>query len=199
MVLKALRVPLSTIALLVGGALWGANAMSAPTVNKFDPTATVGGVPLVLNGKGTRYKVVVKVYDMPLYTTKRVDTPGALLALDGAKKLSFVALRELSGTDLGRLFVRGMSDNASKQQLLPHTVATSRLIEVFSGKSKLSAGDTFAMEYVPGKGTTFFIQGVPQGAPVGNDEFFALVLRVWFGDSPADWKLRDGLLDGARD
>ena len=39
----------------------------------------------------------------------------------------------------------------------------SREIEIFSGRSKLVAGDTFAMEFTPGKGTQFFIAGVPQG------------------------------------
>mgnify|MGYP003351961212 CR=1 FL=1 len=56
--------------------------------------------------------------------------------------------------------------------------------------------ETFAMDFVPGKGTQFYIQGQPQGAPVGDDEFFTLVLRIWFGDTPADIPLRDALLDG---
>lgn len=174
-------------------------AVSAPTATRFEASTTVDGLALKINGKGTRYRFVAKVYDMALYTTKRVDTPADLLALPGSKKLAFVALRDLPGTDLGRLFVRGMTDNASSQQILRHTLATTRLIEIFSGKGKLLPGETFAMEFVPGKGTTFFIQGVPQGTPVGNDEFFALVLRIWFGESPADWKLRDGLLDGGTD
>jgi hypothetical protein len=68
------------------------------------------------------------------------------------------------------------------------------LIEIFSGKAKLSAGDTFAMEFVPGKGTTFFIQGQAQGAPIGDAEFFSMVLRIWIGPVPADFKLKDALL-----
>jgi hypothetical protein len=50
------------------------------------------------------------------------------------------------------------------------------------------------MEYVPGKGTTFFIQGQPQGTPVGDAEFFSMVLRIWVGPVPADFKLKDALL-----
>ena len=80
-----------------------------------------------------------------------------------------------------------------------HTLATTRLIEVFSGKPKLVPGDTFAMDFVPGKGTQFYIQGQAQGEPVGDDEFFTLVLRIWFGNSPADTQLRDALLDGGKD
>ena len=171
-------------------------ATAAPTVNKFDPTAQVGGQALQLNGKGTRVRLVFKAYDMGLYTAKRVSTAAELFALPGAKRLQFTALRELPGTDLGRLFLRGISDNTPAAQLTRHTLATTRLIEIFSGKPKLVAGDTFAMDFVPGKGTQFYIQGQPQGEPIGDDEFFMLVLRIWFGDSPADTQLRAALLEG---
>jgi hypothetical protein len=50
------------------------------------------------------------------------------------------------------------------------------------------------MEHVPGKGTTFFIQDQPQGAPVGDPEFFGMVLRIWVGESPADHLLKKALL-----
>jgi hypothetical protein len=50
------------------------------------------------------------------------------------------------------------------------------------------------VEFVPGKGTIFYILGKQQGNPVGDDEFFAMVLKIWFGESPADMQLRDALL-----
>jgi Chalcone isomerase-like len=172
---------------------------AAPTTSVFDASADVGGTALQLNGKGTRFRFAFRVYDMALYTTKKVTTPEDLLTLPGPKRLQFVALRELSGTDLGRLFLRGMADNATGDQMNRHTVASTRLIEVFSGRQKMLPGEAFAMNYEPGKGTTFFIQGKAQGAPVGDDEFFKLVLKIWFGDSPADRLLRDALLDRAKE
>lgn len=183
--------------LLVAAMAASLHASAAPTVNKFEPTAQLGGSALQLNGKGTRVRLVFKAYDMGLYTAKRVTTPADLFALPGPKRLQFIALRELPGTELGRLFLRGMSDNTPSAQMTRHALATTRLIEIFSGKPKLMPGDSFAMDFVPGKGTQFYIQGQPQGAPVGDDEFFGLVLRIWFGESPADIPLRDALLDGA--
>lgn len=187
------------IAALAAGLALAQQAVAAPTVNKFEPSAQLGGSTLQLNGKGTRVRLVFKAYDMALYTPRRVSTPAELLALPGPKRLQFTALRELPGTELGRLFLRGMSDNTPAAQMTRHTLATTRLIEVFSGKAKLMPGDSFAMDFVPGKGTQFYIQGQPQGEPVGDDEFFTLVLRIWFGDSPADVHLRDALLDGGKD
>lgn len=186
-------------ATLIAGMALCLQAGAAPTVHKFGPTAQLGGSALLLNGKGTRVRLVFKAYDMGLYTTQRATTPAQLFALPGPKRLQFTALRELQGTELGRLFLRGMSDNTPSQQMTRHTLATTRLIEIFSGKPKLAVGDTFAMDFVPGRGTQFYIQGQPQGEPVGDDEFFTLVLRIWFGDSPADATLRDALLDGGKD
>jgi hypothetical protein len=182
------------MATLIAGTVLCLQAAAAPTTTKFDTTAQLGGSTLQLNGKGTRVRLVFKAYDMGLYTTKHVGTAAELLALPGAKRLQFTALRELPGTDLGRLFLRGISDNTPAAQLTRHTLATTRLIEIFSGKPKLMPGDTFAMDFVPGKGTQFYIQGQAQGEPIGDDEFFTLVLRIWFGESPADTQLRDALL-----
>lgn len=193
--LQALAAHARTAALIAGTVLC-LQATAAPTTSKFDTTTQLGGSTLQLNGKGTRVRLVFKAYDMGLYTTKRVTTAADLFALAGPKRLQFTALRELPGTELGRLFLRGISDNTPSQQLTRHTLATTRLIEIFSGKPKLMPGDTFTMDFVPGKGTQFYIQGQAQGEPVGDDEFFSFVLRIWFGNSPADANLRDALLEG---
>ena len=115
------------------------------------------------------------------------------VTLTGFKELA-ETLRELPGTDLGRLFIKGLGENSKREEVNRHLTAMNRFIEIFSGRSKLMPGDGFAMDFVPGKGTQFYIAGVPQGAPVGDDEFFTLVLRIWFGESPADHLLRDALL-----
>ena len=176
-----------TLALAMG-------ASHAAPSTKFEPALQVAGTGLQLNGAGTRYKAIFKVYDMALYTTKKVNTPEALIALDGPKRLQFVALRELPGTDLGRLFIKGLSENSPNETVQKHTLSSTRFIEIFSGKPKLVPGDTFAMEFVPGKGTQFYINAQPQGGPVGDAEFFTMVLKIWVGQTPADNGLKDALL-----
>jgi hypothetical protein len=172
----------------------GTTPLQAAPSTVFARSVEIGGSTLQLNGAGTRYRLAFKVYDMALYTQKPVRSSAELLALPGPKRLHFVALRELAGTDLGRLFLRGMGDNATPEQMNRHSLASTRLIEVFSGRPKMLPGESFAIDFEPGRGTTFTIQGKAQGAPVGNDEFFSLVLRIWFGDAPADRSLRDELL-----
>lgn len=182
--------------LLLAGALASSPGWvgAAPTSTRFEPTTQLQGTQLQLNGAGTRFRVVFKVYDLALYTAKKVSTPEDLLALPGPKRLSFVALREIPGTDLGVAFIKGLQANAAKDQVQKHTGSSTRLIDIFSGQSKLMPGDTFAMDYVPGSGTTFYISGKAQGAPVGDAEFFGMVLKIWVGNSPADSLLKDALL-----
>lgn len=169
-------------------------AATTTVTTTFAPTQVVQGTTLLVNGMGTRYKAIFKVYDLALYTQSKVSTPEALLALAGPKRLNFVALRDVPGTDLGLAFIKGLNSNSSPELVQKHTASSTRLIDIFSGKPRLVAGDTFAMEYVPGKGTTFFIQGQAQGAPVGDAEFFGMVLKIWVGPAPADFKLKDALL-----
>lgn len=180
----------ATLALFLTGNAFAANTSSS----KFEPTGTVQGTTLLLNGAGTRHKFFFKVYDLALYTKSNVSTPEELLALPGPKRLNFVALRELAGTDIGKSFIKGLSANSSPEMVTRYNSSNSRLIEIFAGRPKLMPGDSFAMEFVPGKGTTFFIVGQPQGAPVGDDEFFNMVLKIWVGDDPADSGLKDALL-----
>jgi hypothetical protein len=174
------------------------SATQATPSTKFEPTLQVQGTKLVLNGAGTRYKAIFRVYDMGLYTTEKITTPEKLLALPGPKRLQFTALRELPGTDLGLLFIKSMSENTPKEIVQKHSISTSRLIEIFSGRSKLMPGDSFAMDYLPGKGTQFYIVGKAQGDPVGDAEFFSMVLKIWVGNSPADSLLKDALLGNER-
>ncbi|NML46210.1 hypothetical protein HHL11_20850 [Ramlibacter sp. G-1-2-2] len=169
-------------------------AVAAPTQTNFPSEIQVAGTRLQLNGAGTRYKAVFKVYDLGLYTAAKASSPDTLLKQAGPMRLQFTALRELPGTDLGLLFIKGLQENSPKDKVQKHAVSSNRLIEIFSGKSKLVPGDTFAMEYVPGKGTQFFIQDQPQGAPVGDAEFFGMILKIWVGDAPADHLLKKALL-----
>lgn len=90
--------------------------------------------------------------------------------------------------------MKGLSANSPKELARKHTVSANRLIEIFSGRSKLIPGDTFAMQFIPGQGTQFFIGGQPQGSPVGDAKFFGMVLGIWVGSSPADYGLKAALL-----
>lgn len=182
------------IATAAGWHTTSASGAEGVTPISFDPLMTVASTRLIMNGHGSRKKAYFWMYDLALYLPGKAYTAEKAMAMEGPKVLSFVARRDLPGGDLGRLFVKGMGQNTSADAMQRHVKDVTRLIEVFTGKSMLHPGDDFRMEYVPGKGTTFYILGEPQGAPVGDAEFFGMALGIWLGSDPADQKLKDALL-----
>ncbi len=161
---------------------------------KYLPTAQVGGQNLVLNGAGVRYKFVIKVYAAGLYLTSKAGTSEAVLAAPGPKRLHVVMLRDIDANELGRLFTRGMQDNAPKEEFSKSIPGTLRMADIFSARKKLAAGDNFSVDWVPGLGTTVLINGKAQGKPVKEPEFFTALARIWLGGKPADEGLKAALL-----
>jgi hypothetical protein len=154
----------------------------------------VAGSPLQLNGAGTRYKFIIKVYTAGLYLTAKAGTPEAVTAAPGPKRLHVVMLREIDANELGKLFTRGMQDNAPRESFSKSIPGTLRMAEIFSSRKKLVAGDSFSVDWVPGVGTTVLVNGQPQGAPIKEPEFFTALMSIWLGPRPADDQLKAALL-----
>lgn len=161
---------------------------------KFAPTAQVGTTTLHLNGAGIRYKFFIKVYAAGLYLTTKASTPEAVLAAPGPKHLHVVMLREIDANELGRLFTRGMEDNAPRDEFSKSIPGTLRMADIFSTRKKLLPGESFSVDFVPGQGTTVLVNGQPQGAPIKEPEFFTALIRIWLGPKPAYGPLKDALL-----
>jgi Chalcone isomerase-like len=161
---------------------------------RFPKQIQLEGVKLALNGLGTRYKAIFKVYDMGLYTSAKAGTMQEAINAPGPKKLHFIAHRELSTSEIGHLFYQGIKDNNSAELNLKHMASAARLSDIASVRAKILPGESFSMEFVPGKGLTFFVMDKPQGPAIGDAEFFAMVLKIWLGNVPADFMLKDALL-----
>ncbi len=161
---------------------------------KFEDSADVRGSKVQLNGAGVRYKAVFKVYAAGLYLSKKAATTDEALAAPGAKRVSITMLRDIDSAELGKLFSRGIEDNMDKAGFSKLVPGVLRMGQVFSDIKKLSAGDVFTIDWIPGTGTMITVKGVAQGEPFKEPEFFNALLRIWLGPNPADWKLKDALL-----
>ena len=153
---------------------------------RYAPSVQLAGSTLQLNGAGIRYKFVIKVYTAGLYLGTKVGTPEAVLAAPGPKRMHVVMLRDIDANELGKLFTRGMQDNAPKDEFSKSIPGTLRMADIFSAKKKLVAGDSFSVDWVPAVGTTVLVNGKAQGEPVKEPEFFNALLRIWLGQNPAD-------------
>lgn len=183
----------SAAALMALAAPAGAQTVELAGV-KYPPTTPLAGSALQLNGAGIRYKFVVKVYTAALYLGAKAATPEAVLDQPGAKRMHVVMLRDIDANELGKLFTRGMQDNAPKGEFSKFIPGTLKLAEIFSAQKKLKAGDSFYVDFVPGQGTTVLVNGKPTAEPIKEPEFFSALLRIWLGPNPADNGLKDALL-----
>lgn len=183
-------------ALCIAAAMsWGI-ASAAQTINgvKVDDATDVQGTALQLNGAGTRYKFVVKVYVAALYTGKKVASLDELIALPGPKRLNVTMLRDVDAAELGKLLTRGMEDNSGRAEVSKMINGLIRMGQIFADQKKLVAGDTFQLDWVPGSGTIMTVKGKVQGEPFKEPEFFKALMAIWLGTSPADSRLKDALL-----
>ncbi len=173
------------------------NATAAPLVIhgvKIEDSANVGGATLQLNGAGTRYKGPFKVYVGDLYTTKKVSSLEELVAAPGPKRLTMTFLREIEAGPFGRLLTRGVEDNVSKAEMSKLVPGLIRMGDIFTVNKLLVPGDVITIDWIPGTGMVVNAKGKVQGEPFKEPEFFKAIMSIWFGQSPADWRLKDAML-----
>jgi len=161
---------------------------------KYETAQDVGGHKLQLNGAGIRYKAVFKVYTAGLYLGAKAATPEAVLATPGPKRIHIVALRDIDGNDLGKLFTKGMEQNATREEFAKSINGVLKIAELFAAKKELTKGESFSVDWVPGAGAVVLVNGKPHGEPIKEPEFYGALLRIWLGKVPADDQLKDALL-----
>ncbi len=163
---------------------------------KYESTELVGGSKLQLNGAGLRRKAIFKVYTAALYLGSKAGTTEAVLNAPGPKRMHIVMLREINAAELGKLFARGMEDNAPREEFSKSIAGVMTMSDIFSTYKKLQAGDSFTVDWVPGTGTVITINGKVAGTPIKEPEFYSGLLKIWLGKAPADTLLKENLLGG---
>ena len=182
-------------ALFVALSPLGARADSVDVAGvKFDTSLDLAGQKLQLNGAGIRYKFIIKVYAAGLYLGAKASTPEAVLAAAGAKRIQIVALRDIDGNDLGKLFTKGIEQNSTRQEFMKSINGVLKIAEMFANKKDLMKGESFSVDYLPGVGSVVMLNGKPQGDAIKEPEFFGALMNIWLGKSPADEQLKDALL-----
>ena len=188
---KALRTLFICIALF-----WSTGVFSMTEIAgvKVQDSITVAGQKLQLNGAGIRYKGPFKVYVGDLYTAQPVKSLDELIAAPGPKRLGMTFLREINSADFGKLLTRGIEDNVNRKEISKIVVGMMKMGEIFAANKNFEPGDVCALEWDPEKGLSIWAKGKLQAEPFKDPAFFRALMSIWFGDSPADWKLKDQML-----
>ncbi len=176
----------------------GLTALQAPAREiqgvKYEEAIELAGSKLQLNGAGTRYKAVFKVYTAGLYLSRKAASVPEVQAAPGPKRLTLTFVREIGSEELGRLFIKGIKSNTPNEEYTRIVGSVMRMSQVFYDARKMKIGETINMDWVPGKGAVISIRDVPVGDPFPEPEFYNALLRIWIGTDPADWQLKDALL-----
>ena len=194
--------PHLAMAWMLAGALLAAVPRGAQAAEvegvKLAEQISVAGQPLVLNGAGTRYRAVFKVYVAGLYLPRKTHLVDEILKAGAEpRRLQLTMLRDIDAAEFGKMFYRGMEDNMDRNAFAKLVPGVMRMSQVFTDFKRNKAGDVIDIDWVPGTGMTIHVNGQSAGEPFKEPEFFAALMRIWLGTKPPDWKLKDALLGKA--
>ena len=165
---------------------------------KLEDKTQLSGSTLELNGAGTRYKAIFKVYVAGLYLGKPAATLDEVINQPGPKRMTVTMLRTIDSKELGKLLTRGMEDNVDKASMSKLIPGLLRMGEIFAAQKPLVEGDNFLIDWVPGTGSVITVKGQVQGEPFKEPEFFKALMSIWLGHTPADFKLKEALLGASK-
>lgn len=180
-------------------ALWatlhGPTAMAAEVAGiRFEDNIHLNGTPLLLNGAGVRYMAVFRVLAAGLYLSKKATTTDLAYTAPGPKRMQLVMLVDMDAKKFSKEFIKGFSANVGKTAMSRLIPGLTRMGTLIDGHGRFARGDTITIDWIPGSGAVIAINGLPQGEPFQEQEFFDTLLANWIGPTPADWKLKEALL-----
>lgn len=164
-------------------------------------TAEIGGVafarevavhdtPFTLHSLGLLRRFFIKGYAAALYLGEGAS-PADVLG-DVPRRLELQYYLSIDGDDFARAALAILERSMPAEELEPLRGRIDAMAALFED---VSAGDRYALTYLPGRGTELALNGKPRGTIPGAD-FAAAYFGIWLGEDPIDAALRDRLLEG---
>lgn len=147
------------------------------------------GARFVLVGATTfRWMSVIKVYDARLHLG--TGEPSSKVFADIPVRLQLTYHRGFTAAEI----IKG-GDTLLARNVKAETLVSlrERLERINRAYRDVREGDSYALTYVPGKGTTLRLNGSPLITVPGHD-FAAAYFQIWLGDDPISKSMRDTLL-----
>jgi hypothetical protein len=190
-----MRAWITALAISLFAASAGAQPVTIEGVS-FEPTVTMGGQQLVLNGAGLRTRVLFKVYAAGLYVPQKSGDPAALLAQAGPRRVAIGMLRNVDAGTFADALLEGLTANHTAGQIAALKPQIDALLSELKSIGEAKKGDRIQLDWVPESGTQLVVNGQPRGEPIAGAPFFGALLRIWLGDKPVDAALKKAMLGG---
>jgi len=163
---------------------------------RYEGSIVLGGQPLVLNGVGVRKRFLFDIYVGGLYVPRKAARTEELVAQPGPKRVALRFLRDVEGELFVNSLHTGLKANHTEAELARWQKHVDALTTTIKTIALARRGDTVYFDFTPQDGTRVSVNGVTRGPLIPGDDFYAAVLRVWLGETPADAGLKKGMLGG---
>lgn len=186
----------SLIIIVVAGFLVNVANVHAEAKGKLviSESATCAGQELQLNGLGTRKKLFIKLYVASLYVQEKQSDAVEFLKMSQA---SCMRLNITSSKITAEKMVNATREGFNKATK-GNTAPIESEIETFLAwlSQPIKKGDEFEFAFVPHNAVHVSKNGAELGV-IENKEFSTALFAIWLGETPADKKLKSGLLGTA--
>ncbi len=148
-----------------------------------------GGQTLQLNGMGLREYFFFDIYVGGLYLPFKSSDPQKIINADVPKRvqLKFI-ISKVEKEKLAESLDNNLKNNPS---ISPEV--RKKMMSILARAQDFHRGETFAFDYVPGKGTAFVVNGKTMEIVPGLD-FMKAVFLIYVGQNPGSEQLKQGLL-----
>jgi len=151
---------------------------------------------LILNGAGIRTKFFFNIYIGSLYLKNKESNIDKILNDTNSKRIALNFLyKEVSKEKLVSGWTDGFQNNNDDAVFSSLKTKLNKFNNFFTSMHK---GDSVILDFFTNTKTRVTINNQIKGEIVGNDFQMAL-LKVWLGDDPADYSLKDAMLGATED
>jgi hypothetical protein len=180
------------IALLLNSVILSACAREVAGVFLDEEVLLTDNVRLKLNGAGIRSKFIFDIYVGALYVAQpKLTTEQQVYSDPSAKRMLIHFLYdEVSKEKLNGGWQDGFENNLDEATF---SNVKQRLEKFKSYFETVNKGDVIYLDYLPNQGTRVTINTIEKGVITGQD-FHQALMKVWLGEEPADWNLKQALL-----
>lgn len=144
---------------------------------------------LTLRGMGVKYLFLAKVFTAGLYLPAAVDSVDAL-DVKVPKSISVVFNAKIAARDFANYTISNIKPNITPAEFASIKPEMERLKDLFPA---ILPGDSLALVYKPGEGTSFVHNGEIRGT-VSGELFSKAIFSTWIGPKPFDQTLKKQVL-----
>ena len=148
----------------------------------FAPSTSIANQAVVLNGAGTSNIMSTRATAVGLYLPSKTQQVDQALAMPGPKRITMVALRDLSSRDLSNALLDRIRQNAAPGEVEANVLQIAAVGGVFGTRARMNKGEVLTIDWLPAsKSTEFRMNGETMGTAIAGDKFYPLMMKIWVG------------------